>query len=118
MNELDDFLANHRIKEIPSQASDPERTEQWENTETSEAVLSIGVPFLASLLSLEVAVTASTDRARVCGKAEYWASFADKIKTEIKKGSNRLLKKHLNAALKLIDAKKMEKLIYVPAHWA
>nr|ACP17947.1 hypothetical protein [Pseudomonas nitroreducens] len=118
MNELDKFLDYHRIKEIPSQASDPERKEQWEVIETSEAVLSIGVPFLASLLSLEAAVTASTDRARVCGKAEYWTSFADKIKAEITNGHNRLLKKHMNAALKLVDAKNMEKLIYVPAHWA
>ncbi|WP_371229675.1 hypothetical protein ACAW63_24230 [Pseudomonas sp. QE6] len=117
MDELDSFLDSHRIKEIPSQASDPERTEQWAITEISEAVLSIGVPFLASLLSLEAAVTASTDRARVCGKAEYWASFADKIKAEITSGYSRLLKKHLNAAIKLIDAKKMESLIYVPGHW-
>ncbi|WP_234463402.1 hypothetical protein [Stutzerimonas frequens] len=86
--------------------------------EASEAVFSIGVPFLASLLSLEAAVKTSTDRARVCGKAEYWASFADKIKSEITSGYNRLLKQHLDAALKLVDAKKMEALIYVPAHWA
>lgn len=118
MDELDTFLDKHRIKEIPSQASDPERTEQWAITETREAVFSIGVPFLASLLSLEAAVMASTDRARVCGKAEYWASFADNIKAEITNGYNRLLKKHLNTALKLVDTKKMEALIYVPAHWA
>ncbi|MCY1306080.1 hypothetical protein D9M70_559140 [compost metagenome] len=80
-------------------------------------MFSIGVPFLASLLSLEAAVMASTDRARVCGKAEYWASFADNIKAEITNGYNRLLKKHLNTALKLVDTKKMEALIYVPAHW-
>ncbi|MCY1550093.1 hypothetical protein D9M68_863120 [compost metagenome] len=118
MEELDTFLENHRIREIPSQASDPERLEQGAVIETSEAVLSIGVPFLASLFSLEAAVTTSTDRARICGKAEYWASFADKIKVEITNGYNRLLKKHLNTALKLVDAKKMEALIYVPAHWA
>ncbi|WOF78941.1 hypothetical protein P5704_023615 [Pseudomonas sp. FeN3W] len=118
MDELDAFLDNHRIKEIPYQASDPERTEQRTITEASEAVFSIGVPFLASLLSLEAAVKTSTDRARVCGKAEYWASFADKIKSEITSGYNRLLKQHLDAALKLVDAKKMEALIYVPAHWA
>jgi hypothetical protein len=118
MDELDAFLDNHRIKEIPTEASDPERKEQRKPIETSEAVLSIGVPFLASLLSLEAAVTTSTNRARVCGKAEYWASFAGKIKTEISSGYNRVLKKHLDAALKLVDSKKMEALIYVPAHWA
>ncbi|WP_028627171.1 hypothetical protein [Metapseudomonas resinovorans] len=118
MEELDIFLDSHRIREMPSQASDPERTEQRASTEISEAVLSIGVPFLVSLLSLEAAVTGSADRNRVCGKAEYWASFADKIKAEITNGYNRLLKKHLNAALKQVDAKKMEALIYVPAHWA
>jgi hypothetical protein len=118
MDELDAFLDNHRIKEIPTEASDPERKEQRKPIETSEAVLSIGVPFLASLFSLEAAVTTSTDRARVCGKAEYWASFAEKIKAEISSGYNRLLKKHLDAALKLVDSKKMEALIYVPTHWA
>lgn len=118
MDELDIFLDNHRIKEIPSQASDPERTEQLAMLENSEAVLSIGVPFLASLLSLEAAVTAAVDRVRVCGKAEYWASIADKIKFEIINSHNRLLKKYLNTALELVDAKKMEALIYVPAHWS
>ena len=78
-------------------------------------MLSIGVPFLASLLSLEAAVKASTDRARVCGKAEYWASFAEKIKTEIKTGTKRALKKHLATALEMVDAKKMEALIYAQA---
>lgn len=118
MDELDTFLDNHRIKEIPTEASDPERKEQLKPIETSEAVLSIGVPFLSSLLSLEAAVTTSSNRERVCGKAEYWTSFAGKIKTEISSGYNRVLKKHLDAALKLVDAKKMEALIYVPAHWS
>lgn len=118
MDELDIFLENHRIKEIPSQASDPERKAQVEQAETSEAVLSIGVPFLASLLSLEAAVSASLDRARVCGKAEYWASLAEKIKAEILGGRKLELKKYLTAALKLVDPKKMEDLIYVPAHWS
>ena len=118
MDELDTFLESHRIKDIPSQASDPERKAQIEQAETSEAVLSIGVPFLASLLSLEAAVSASTDRARVCGKAEYWASLAEKITTEILGGRKRELKQYLDAASKLIDPRKMEALIYVPAHWA
>lgn len=118
MDELDAFLENHRIKEIPSEAADPERKAKSEQIENSEAVLSVGVPFLASILSLEAAVTASTDRARVCGKAEYWASFASKIKTEIASSIDRKLKKYLATALQLVDAKKMEELIYVPAHWA
>lgn len=118
MDELDTFLENHRIKDIPSQAADPERKAQVEQAETSEAILSIGVPFLASLLSLEAAVSASLDRARVCGKAEYWASLADKIKTEILGGRRGELKKYLEAAMKLVDPRKMEALIYVPAHWS
>ncbi len=116
IDELDTFLENHRIKEIPSEASDPERKSQREEIEGSEAVLSISVPFLASLLSLEAAVLGSTDRLRVCGKAEYWASFAEKIKTEITTGTKRVLKKHLATALELVDAKKMDALIYAPSH--
>jgi hypothetical protein len=116
IDELDTFLENHRIKEIPSEASDPERKSQREEIESSEAVLSISVPFLASLLSLEAAVLGSTDRARVCGKAEYWASFAEKIKTEITTGTKRVLKKHLATALELVDAKRMDALIYAPSH--
>lgn len=117
MDELDSFLDKHRISEIPSQASDPERKAQREEIDTSEAVLSIGVPFLTSLLSLEAAVLASNNRARVCGRAEFWASFAEKIKIEIFSGSKRLLKQYLTTAIKMVDAKKMEALIYVPGYW-
>ncbi|EJM23144.1 hypothetical protein PMI22_01286 [Pseudomonas sp. GM21] len=117
MEELDIFLENHRIQEIPAEAADPERSESRQSVNGSEAVLSIGVPFLASLLSLEAAVKASPNRDRVCGKAEYWSSFADKIISEINNGYNRLLKRHLDAAVKLVDAKKMEPLIYVSTHW-
>lgn len=117
MEELDIFLENHCIKEIPVEAADPERVEQRETVDGSEAVLSIGVPFLSSLLSLEAAVKSSPDRERVCGKAEYWSSLAEKIKSEINTGYNRQLKKHLNTAMKLVDPKKMEPLIYVTAHW-
>ena len=116
--ELHSFLENHQIKEIPLQASDPERKAELNEVETSEAVFSISVPFLASLLSVEAAVINSTDRARVCGIAEYWSSLAEKIKSEISSGYNRSLKRHLQSALKLVDAKKMETLIYVPAHWS
>lgn len=112
IDELDAFLENHRIKDIPPEASDPERKAQREEVDSSEAVLSISVPFLASLLSLEAAVKAATNRARVCGKAEYWASFAEKIKTEITNGRKGPLKKHLATALEMVDAKKMEALIY------
>jgi hypothetical protein len=117
MEELDIFLENHRIRDIPAEAADPERSQERETVERSEAVLSIGVPFLTSLLSLDAAVKASSYRDRVCGKAEYWSSFADKIKSEINNGYNRLLKKHLDTAMKLVDATKMEPLIYVSAHW-
>lgn len=117
MEELDIFLENHRIKEIPAEAADPNRSEQRETLDGSEAILSIGVPFLASLLSLEAAVKASPDRDRVCGKAEYWSSLAEKIKSEINNGYNRILKKHLDAAMTLVDPTKMEPLIYVSAHW-
>ncbi|WP_409487853.1 hypothetical protein ACK1U3_17190 [Pseudomonas promysalinigenes] len=112
IDELDTFLENHRIKEIPREASDPERKAQREEIESSEAVLSIGVPFLASLLSLEAAVKAATNRARVCGKAEYWASIAEKIQTEITSGRKGQLKKYLATALEMVDATKMEALIY------
>ncbi|GLR38434.1 hypothetical protein ACU5P1_17665 [Pseudomonas plecoglossicida] len=48
----------------------------------------------------------------MCGKAEYWASFAEKIKTEITTGRKAPLKKYLATALEMVDAKKMEALIY------
>lgn len=117
MDELHTFLDNHAIKEIPAQASDPDRLSDRKVTDDSEAIFSIGVDFLTSLLSLEAAVKSSNNRSRVCGKAEYWASLADKIKFEIINGHKRLQKHHLETALKLVDPKKMEKLIYVPSHW-
>ncbi|MFJ4155544.1 hypothetical protein ACIPZF_12220 [Pseudomonas sp. NPDC089752] len=116
MDELDSFLDKHRIQEIPSEASDPERKAQTQKIETTEAILSIGVPFLASLLSLEAAVNAASDRMRVCGKAEFWASIAGKVRNEITSGRKMPLKRYLEAALKLVDAKKMEGLIYVASH--
>lgn len=117
MDELDLFLDKHRIKEIPSQVSDPERIKNIPINGISEAIFSIGTAFLASLLSLEAAVKASMQLDQVCGKAVYWSSIAGKIKSEITNGKNRPLKKYLESALKLIDPKKMEKLIYVPDHW-
>lgn len=117
MDELHTFLENHAIKEIPTQASDPDRLRDRGLTDGSEAVFSIGVGFLASLLSLEAAVKSSTSRDRVCGKAEYWSSLAGKIKYEIVNGHKRLQKQYLETALKLVDPKKMEKFIYVPSHW-
>lgn len=120
MDELDTFLENHRIKEIPAEVSDPERKAQQgkNNIPGGEAILSIGVPFLSTLLSLEAAVNASTDRKRVCGRAEYWVSFVDKIRAEIKAGVNRALKKYLADAERLVDMKKMEALIYAPSRWS
>lgn len=117
MDELHTFLDNHAIKEIPTQASDPDRLQDRSMTDGSEAVFSIGVSFLASLLSLEAAVKSSTNRDRVCGKAKYWSSLAEKIKYEIVNGHKRLQKEYLEIALKLVDPKKMENLIYVPSHW-
>jgi len=117
MEELHIFFENHRIRDIPIQASDPERLGQRKEIKSSEAVFSIGVPFLSSLLSLQVAVEGSKERHRVCGKAEYWASLADKITKEITSGVNRALKKHLKSAIELVDSTKMEDLIYVPHHW-
>lgn len=117
MDELHTFLANHAIKEIPTQASDPDRLNDRKVTDGSEAIFSIGVGFLASLLSLDAAVRSSTNRDQVCGKAKYWASIAAHIKFEITNGHKRLQKRYLETALKLVDPKKMEKLIYVPSHW-
>lgn len=112
MDELHLFLENHSF-EIPLEASDPRRNAQKQKAHDPEAVLSVSVPFLASLLSLEIAVNTTKEPERLCGKAVYWSVFADKLKAVITGGHNRTLKKHLENALKLVDPSKMGTLIYV-----
>ncbi|WP_324741155.1 hypothetical protein [Pseudomonas veronii] len=117
IEDLHSFLEKHRIKSIPEEASNPSRKNSKAGDERSEAVLSVSVPFLAALLSLEAAVSESKQRANICGIAVYWSNVADKLKSEIISGYDRTLKSHLQKALKLVDPRRMEALIYAPTHW-
>jgi len=117
MAELHAFLEKHRIQEVPPQAKDPKRKADQPKENIKEAVLAISTGFLAALFSLEAAVKSATVRHKVNGTAEYWASIAEHIKIEIEQGYNRVLKRHLANALKLVDKNRMQNLIYAPTHW-
>lgn len=117
IEDLHAFLEKHRIKSIPEEASNPSRKSSKTGNERSEAVLSVSVPFLAALLSLEAAVSESKQPENICGIAAYWSNVADKLKSEIISGYDRNLKSHLQKALKLVNPRRMEALIYAPTHW-
>jgi len=111
MEELHSFLENHSFS-MPAQATDPERLADQPKTDNPEAVVSVSEPFLVSLLSLEEAVNEATEKESLCGRALYWSVFAAKLKASISSGFDRTLKKQLENALKLVDPKRMEALIY------
>ncbi|MBK4998997.1 hypothetical protein IAE37_001273 [Pseudomonas sp. S31] len=115
MAELDVFLKNHTIKEIPEHLEDPERTgTQRPDIAHNQGQIHIGIGAgsLAALLSLELAVKQALRPRDVCGKAKYWAEFASVLTAEIERDNDGVLHEHLASARQQCDAARMEELIY------
>lgn len=104
MEELDIFLKNHALKNIPDEAVNKEN-------KNGEIYIAIDENILIALLSLEKAVTDSMSL--VNPKASYWASFTSKLVNEIENNNSyTLFKKVLNNARTNIDVNLFKEFIY------
>lgn len=117
MAELHAFLKNHALKDIPSHLKNPENKASTKetNSQGSHIYISIDVGIMTAMLSLEAAVSKTDKLHQVCGKARYWAEVAKSVTGEIERGSDMLLKQHLQLAQKHMNPSRMENIIYVTA---
>lgn len=117
MDELHSFLKNHALKDMPSHLRNPENKPSAEKIKarSSEIYISIDVGIMTALLSLGAAVKNSGKAHEVCGRARYWADVSKAVSDEIERGSDTLLKEHLNVARMHCNPSRMEKVIYVAA---
>ncbi|KTT38873.1 hypothetical protein SB5_14775 [Pseudomonas oryzihabitans] len=114
MEELDKFLKNHALSEIPYHMRDPERQE----SATLDIVyIHVSVGVLTILLSLEMAVELAkrkpaTVQSAVSGYAAYWTQFSKALVNDINKGHDRVLKDYLKTARMHARADIAEEFIY------
>ena len=117
MTELNIFLKNHLIKDIPSHLSDPTKSIERDNTRPNKQVLiSVDKGILTALISLQRAVSRSTKPDKISGLAKYWSEISWLIEEEINQSYDRLLKEHLKEAKRNLAPGKMEALIYDTAY--
>jgi hypothetical protein len=113
MDELNTFLLNHGIKDIPEHLENPENTKDEEPEKgSSEVYISIDTGILTALLSLESAVANSNKQEQISGIARYWSEVSRLVSKAIENGIDYALKEHLTEAKAHADATKMEGLIY------
>ncbi|NVZ35517.1 hypothetical protein HX779_26335 [Pseudomonas sp. A4002] len=119
MEELDTFLKNHALSEIPYHMKDPERNESA-TTIPDTVYVHVSVGVLTILLSLEKAV----ERARkdtvtalhaISGYAAYWTRFCKALVNDINKSHDRVLKGYLETARTHANADLAEDFIYEAA---
>lgn len=114
MEELDTFLKNHALSEIPYHMRDPER----EESVTLDVVyIHVSVGVLTILLSIEMAVELAkrkpaTAQSAVSGYAAYWTQFSKALVNDINKGHDRVLKDYLKTARMQARADIAEDFIY------
>jgi len=114
MDELDIFLANHALKDIPGlKDRTSDAAHQGESAkEDSEIVYGVSIGILTALLSLHHAVIAS--RRAVCEKALYWSEMTRLLVVHIEsERCNRPdLFEYLTIAKQKASPENMAKLIY------
>lgn len=114
MNQLNDFLFNHTIKNIPVSAMDKDNIskELVFDKNKSQVYFSVNESILVVLLSLEDAVNKSVNKEVISGYAHYWCQVSKLISKEIERGNDRRLKSYLLQAKKLVKPNIMEGFIY------
>lgn len=115
MVELNEFLKNHALKEIPDHLQKPESSQAVDITSAppySELYIAIDPGILTALVSLERAVDSAERPNEVSGLARYWADLTKAMTAEIKRDNDGLLKSHLGIAEKKCNPSRMDKLIY------
>lgn len=102
MEELDTFLKNHALSEIPYHMKDPERKESA--TAIPDTVyIHVSVGILTILLSLEIAVgqaklNSAKDKPAISGYAAYWSQFCKALVNDINNSHDRVLMGYLETA--------------------
>lgn len=115
MEELNLFLKNHALKEIPDHLLNPENTKTTEAHSASlysEVYISVDPGIMTALVSLERAVAIAERPEDVTGLARYWADLTKVVVAEIRRDNDALLKDHLHIAEQRCNPRRMEKLIY------
>lgn len=115
MEELNLFLKNHALKEIPDHLINPESTQASEAhsaNQYSEVYISVDPGIMTALVSLEKAVATAERPEEVTGVARYWANLTKVVVAEIRRDNDALLKDHLDVAEQRCNPRRMEKLIY------
>ncbi|UQY33060.1 hypothetical protein K8U54_15120 [Pseudomonas fulva] len=117
MEELDTFLKNHALSEIPYHMKDPERKESA--TTTPDTVyIHVSVGILTILLSLEMAVglakikSITEKPALINGYAAYWSQFCKVLVNDIQKSHDRVLTGYLETARAHASADLAKEFIY------
>jgi len=119
MDELDAFLKNHALRDIPQHLQHPDylstpasKIPSTDHDSADQLVISIDTGILTTLISLKNAVANAESGAPLCSKAIYWARFTDLVVHEIEDSYNSDLQNYLSLAKSHSNASKMEKLIY------
>lgn len=115
IEELNTFLKNHALKDVPEHLLDPENSEKVKPKSVdsySEVYISIDPKIMTTLVSLERAVALADRPDKVTGLARYWADLTKVVTAEIRRDNDGLLKSHLNIAEKHCNPSRMESLIY------
>ncbi len=111
IEELDRFLNNYALKDIPNHLQDPENKK--DNLRDSDKLfISVDVNILTILISLQKAVEQALKPERVVDKALYWCRFCALLTKKIEDGYDMQLKDHLYKARKRVDPRQIGKLIY------
>lgn len=83
MEQLDDFLKNHMLKNLPDNLSILNSTTSINNDEFDNIYVSINQENLTALFSLRKAVEEAKNKENVCEKAYFWFNFSEQIEKEI-----------------------------------
>jgi len=111
MKELDLFLMNHMIKNIPDNNF---KTEEKTKKENLEVYISVDEEKLSALLSINKAVELSQEKYKISPKALYWSNFAKHLLNEIaNNNSHVLLREPAKRAKKKATPEIFKEIIYV-----
>ena len=112
IEDLHQFLSNHRLRDIPRHLSNPSNESSQIDSNDGHVLISIDVGILTALLSLEKAVKLSPTPKQVNGLARYWSQISQLISNEINKGADPLLQEHLDTARLHADPNRMMRMIH------
>lgn len=120
MDQLDEFLSNHALKEIPAHLENPDEdiafnfdSDLSETEKSNKIYFDINTGVLSALLSLKTAVEESDQPEKISPKASFWAGMTSYLVGHIEKSRvTEDIKNYLKQAKALSDKKVMDGLIY------